>query len=579
MTTNMVGAASAVVGAIVGVTTAMTAMVDKVIQADLQYQKMALQMHTSVDVAKNVQKALDALGASLDEIYWIPEQGERFNKLLADSEKMASSSAFKQQAQYLRDVRFEFTRLYNIGTFVIEKIAYYLTKIFGGSIKELQGGLKGFNDWLIKNIDYVASKIADKIGDIIKVFFDIVDAVKLFFKTLSGPELKNFLELITALFLIFNPMYALVLGIVWAFDDLMKYLTTGDSKVGSIWEYVISLFDFFHDVLIDILDCFGELSEDANSLGELFKDTFNVTFLEAFRGALKSIEVVIKAVLSQAINDLGTIGKLVWQLLHGDFKGMGRTISQDRENSLKIEKDFKNNWNNIDWHNSTSNARKYKNSSVQQGNLSGSSFSKSSSPTGGGIDAYISEASQKFGVPEDVIRAVIAQESSGDPNAISSAGAIGLMQLMPETAAELGVNPYDPRENVMGGTKYLAQMYAGEGNWPDAFRAYNGGPGWRTSGAAGTEENRNYASGVLGHMGSALSTAQSNYYEAAGGQGATSYSQGASQIDNSIGTVTVTVTGGNVSKDDVYAATLDAIRAERKLNTTLSQRSLLGVGG
>ena len=70
----------------------------------------------------------------------------------------------------------------------------------------------------------------------------------------------------------------------------------------------------------------------------------------------------------------------------------------------------------------------------------------------------IHEAAAKYAVDPKLVSAVAEVESGGDQNAVSSAGAIGVMQLMPETAAGLGVNPYDMKSNVEGGTKYLREM-------------------------------------------------------------------------------------------------------------------------
>jgi soluble lytic murein transglycosylase-like protein len=82
-------------------------------------------------------------------------------------------------------------------------------------------------------------------------------------------------------------------------------------------------------------------------------------------------------------------------------------------------------------------------------------------------------------VPPTLVEAVITQESGGDPSAISSAGAMGLMQLMPGTANAYGVqNPFDPYQNVAGGVAYLHDLLAQyHGDVPLALAAYNAGSG------------------------------------------------------------------------------------------------------
>ena len=96
--------------------------------------------------------------------------------------------------------------------------------------------------------------------------------------------------------------------------------------------------------------------------------------------------------------------------------------------------------------------------------------------------AFIAEAAQRFGVPEHWIRAVMRVESAGDVWAISSAGAMGLMQIMPATWADLrarhrlGANSYDPRDNILAGTAYLREMHDRYGS-PGFLAAYNAGPG------------------------------------------------------------------------------------------------------
>ncbi len=96
------------------------------------------------------------------------------------------------------------------------------------------------------------------------------------------------------------------------------------------------------------------------------------------------------------------------------------------------------------------------------------------------VDDTVAVQAAALALHPDLIFSVIAAESNFDPKAVSNKGAIGLMQLMPETAADLAVDPREPNENVQGGTRYLRQLldrYAGQ---PDqlvkAIAAYNAGP-------------------------------------------------------------------------------------------------------
>lgn len=103
----------------------------------------------------------------------------------------------------------------------------------------------------------------------------------------------------------------------------------------------------------------------------------------------------------------------------------------------------------------------------------------------------------KYNIPWQLYRALINQESGWNPNARSPAGAIGFAQLMPGTAQGLGVNPYNPRQNLRGGAEYLANQYNTFGRWRKALAAYNAGPGAVQSGAwKSYPETRNYVSSI-----------------------------------------------------------------------------------
>jgi hypothetical protein len=108
-------------------------------------------------------------------------------------------------------------------------------------------------------------------------------------------------------------------------------------------------------------------------------------------------------------------------------------------------------------------------------------FARLSGKKSPGYDSIIASASEKYSVPEDLIRAVIDVESSGSPGAVSPVGARGLMQLMPGTAKDLGLtDPHDPWQNIHGGTKYLSDLWDKHGNADLAVKHYNPGePGYR----------------------------------------------------------------------------------------------------
>ncbi|MEM9973986.1 MAG: lytic transglycosylase domain-containing protein [Pseudomonadota bacterium] len=121
----------------------------------------------------------------------------------------------------------------------------------------------------------------------------------------------------------------------------------------------------------------------------------------------------------------------------------------------------------------------------------------------GGTSQYIPAAraaARQHRIPEDLFLRLVSQESGWNPRAESHKGAMGLAQLMPQTARLLRVDAWDPRQNLEGGARYLREQYERFGSWRLALAAYNAGPGAveRYGGVPPFRETQGYVRAILG---------------------------------------------------------------------------------
>jgi hypothetical protein len=154
------------------------------------------------------------------------------------------------------------------------------------------------------------------------------------------------------------------------------------------------------------------------------------------------------------------------------------------------------------------------------------------------VNALVSGLTSAGGPTPALINAMIGQESGGNQSAVSRKGALGMMQLMPNTAKELGVNPYDKAQNIAGGTRYMSELLSRYGgNVPEALGAYNAGPGRMDAFLAGKatlpDETKNYIASVLARNGNTGSV--------------------------TVGSVVINITQPGASAADIHRAALSAM--------------------
>ena len=185
----------------------------------------------------------------------------------------------------------------------------------------------------------------------------------------------------------------------------------------------------------------------------------------------------------------------------------------DKFNADQQQRGIENNqWNskfNADQYNTTADR------AIAQQNANVREFAETGDmPSSGTYASSINKYANQFGVPSSLIDAVIVQESGGQNGLTSSAGAQGLMQLMPETAKSLGVtDPYSVDQNIMGGVKYLSQQLQKYGSNELALAAYNAGPGavddairkagsmdWSAVSRYLPSETQNYVPSIMGSI-------------------------------------------------------------------------------
>ena len=372
-------------------------------------------------------------------------------------QEVRQSDALSEFVTLVKDLS---TAFYDLGSGIVE----FVTAAF----KDL---LEAFKD------HDMASKFTDLMERLKEILWGILGVLKYCIQTVAewykeiakSDELKDFIDAIVelsgALMDLFNALVDLVMiafsGFFGEMEKTQKAYTFRDA-VKAVVGMITAMIRAISDVVKGLTQFFKMMTD-------------NRLFKEFWRGMGQAVKGFADIVLG-AIAMVGRLGQALLALVRGDYKKAAKLAGDAFSGKAEANGE---------------------NSSWQSGRIDGLSAGEAAA------EPYIQEAARGFNINPNLLRALVKQESGFDPDAESAVGAIGYSQLMPETAEELGVNPWDPRENILGGAKYLRQQLdTFNGDVKKALAAYNAGPGAviEYNGIPPYEETQNYVISVLANL-------------------------------------------------------------------------------
>lgn len=217
---------------------------------DLGYQKLATQLWTTTENAKEVSMALGTMKVSLKDLWLSPELLQQFNQLRKDSAELKLPSDYEDNLKIVRSIAFEFQRLKQAGTLAFQWIGYYISKYCAGPLANVHQALNSFTNGLLKNIPSAAKVIGTALGLVFRLLLTIIEALSIAMhpilelislvatglSKLPGP-LQNIIKLVTLLGIAMKlgPL-GIILLLLLALDDLFTYMKGGHSLIGKFFD-------------------------------------------------------------------------------------------------------------------------------------------------------------------------------------------------------------------------------------------------------------------------------------------------------------------------------------------------------
>lgn len=251
MAASYAKAAVTMAGAVTSIGTATVSLMGHLANADLSYQKYAMRMHMSIDTARQLKIVTDAMGESLEDIAWIPELRERYFRLMEQARKMETPGDSRERLRYLRDVRYEFSRLKVEGTYGLQWLGYNLFKYLVNPVTGAKFGLKDINDYIASHIPQWSDTVAKFLSRIVIGLLDAGKAVmdfagwlkKLWDSMSEGQKAVTIFSGLAALFLATGPFgkaIAAMSTLILLINDYQTYLRGGKTFFKpEMWEHHI----------------------------------------------------------------------------------------------------------------------------------------------------------------------------------------------------------------------------------------------------------------------------------------------------------------------------------------------------
>ncbi|MBZ9633076.1 hypothetical protein [Clostridium sp. FP1] len=315
---------AAAIAAIAVAAVALTKFLGDLARQDLGYQKLARQLWTTKQNAKEISMALKTMGVTMQDLWLSPQLLAQFNQLRKDSAELKLPDSFNKNIAVVQGLGFEFQRLKQAGSLALQWIGSYILEYIAGPLYKIKVGFHNFNDGFLKAIPKIAKVIAIPIGVIARLFLDLAQVVGFLGKTwgktvhfigsLLGkiPEkVQNIIKIIGLLALvIFSPLAAIV-GLILIFDDLMTAIKGGKSvivdwgkdfkdKVGKAALPFIKLWETIKGFYTNIKKGAGDIAAPFIAFGEKVQSIFEYIG-EIIDDIKKKINSIVKPI-ANAVN-------------------------------------------------------------------------------------------------------------------------------------------------------------------------------------------------------------------------------------------------------------------------------------